>query len=63
MDLKEERNILFDENFNVKEKDKDRIVKFCRELTNITGVQVCTQFGQLYEYLPEVYKSVVTFNA
>ena len=59
MDLIKERNELFDSNFNLISNDVTRLLSFCQEITNITGVQVCTRKGQLYEYLPKVYKSAV----
>lgn len=57
--LVEERNELFDESFKPKIRDLDKILKFCKKLSDETGIQVCTNNGHLYEYLPQVYNSVV----
>ena len=58
-ELKKWRDKLFTENFKPKTSNIEEIVNFCKELSNITGIQVCTDDGLIYEYLPQVYKSVV----
>lgn len=57
--LEQERNILFDENFNYKSNDIERIKQFCKALKEITGVQVCNVQGSAYEYLPQIYRSAI----
>ena len=59
MDIQKEREELFDENFKLKSNDVERIRNFCQELSNLTNVQVCTNNGMLYEYLPQVYNSAL----
>lgn len=63
MDLLKERNDLFDETFKPKIDDVDRIVAFCQELTQKTGIQCCTYYGAIFECLPNVYKSVIKAEA
>ena len=62
MNLITERNTLFDKDFNCKSKDVERIIKFCDNLRFKTGIQVCNCLGMRYEYLPQVYNSVVKLN-
>lgn len=57
--LIQEREELFDENFNHKQNDINKVIKFCQFLRDITGVQVCTSAGSTYEYLPQIYRSVL----
>lgn len=59
-ELQNEREDLFDESFDFQSEDVDRIKKFCRELCDETGVQVCNNNGMTYEYLPQVYRSVLS---
>lgn len=59
MNIKEEREEIFDADFKTKIQDIDRIKKFCQEISSITGVQVCTDKGMIYEYLPQAYKSAL----
>lgn len=61
MNLETLRNKLFDEDFKLKSGSDNltELLYFCAELKNITGIQVCTYNGLLYEYLPQVYNSVV----
>lgn len=59
MDIRVEREALFDDKFKPKSQDIERIKLFCKEISNITGVQVCNDKGMLYEYIPQVYKSAV----
>lgn len=59
MDIIKEREELFDGDFNPKVQDIDRIKAFCKELSEITNIQTCTDQGALYEYLPKVYNSAV----
>lgn len=58
-ELLTEREVLFDEDFRLKSKDLNRIKKFCKMLCDETGIQVCNNNGSIYEYLPQVYNSVV----
>jgi hypothetical protein len=62
MDIIAKKNQLFDENFNSITTDVEEIISFCDILRNKTGVQVCNCFGMMYEYLPQVYNSVVKLN-
>ena len=62
MNIITERNTLFDNNFNCISDDISRIITFCDVLRSITGVQVCNCVGMMYEYLPQVYNSVVKLN-
>lgn len=59
MNLKQERNELFDEQFRPKTQDIERLKVFCKEISHITGVQVCNEKGMMYEYLPQIYQSAV----
>ena len=60
MTLREEKEFVFDENFNchpgVTTKD---IIHFCNRLKTITGIQTCNHLGMLYEYLPQVYRGAL----
>ena len=58
MDIREERQELFDEDFNHKSQNVERVKNFCKVLSDTTGVQVCNNNGMTYEYLPQVYNSV-----
>jgi hypothetical protein len=57
--LQKERNELFDENFNHKQNNLDKVLQFCQILRDETGVQVCNIAGGTYEYLPQIYRSVL----
>lgn len=59
VDIKKERDELFDENFKCKSSDIDRVFQFCEELKNITGILVGNKYGMMYEYLPKVYKGAL----
>lgn len=59
MDLRKEREELFDEDFKCKSQDIQRVYAFCEELTNITDILVGNKFGMMYEYLPKVYRGVI----
>jgi hypothetical protein len=60
MDLRKERELLFDSNFNViDEETENQVIEFCEELTRLTGIQCCTNGGALFEYVERVYNSVV----
>lgn len=60
MDLRKERALLFDSNFNViDEETENQVIEFCEELTRLTGIQCCTNGGALFEYVERVYNSVV----
>lgn len=59
MNIREEREVLFDENFRPKSQDVGRIKVFCKEISRITGVLVCNDKGMLYEYISQVYQSAV----
>jgi hypothetical protein len=58
-ELKAIREKLFDENFKPKYNDVPTIKEFCQELANKTGIQCCTHYGAMYEYVEEVYNSVI----
>ena len=62
MNIQNEKNKLFDENFNSKTDDVGAIITFCEILRAKTGIQVCNGLGMMYEYLPQVYNSVVKLN-
>ena len=60
MDLRKERELLFDSNFNViDEETENQVIEFCEELTRLTGIQCFTNGGALFEYVERVYNSVV----
>lgn len=58
--LIKERQELFDDDFNHKTSDLSRILNFCQFLKDVTGIQVCSITGGTYEYLPQVYNSVLS---
>jgi len=58
-DIKNEKQELFDANFNCINQDTERVVKFCDELTKKSSILCSTKSGKMYEYLPQVYNSVV----
>ena len=67
MTIREEKESLFDENFNCivtdPEKivtDPEKIIHFCNRLKAITGIHTCNHLGMTYEYLPIVYESALT---
>jgi hypothetical protein len=62
MDIVQRKNELFDENFKCKTDNIEDVKEFCDVLTDVTGVQVCTNNGQMYEYLPNAYISAVNAN-
>ena len=62
MNIITERHTLFDENFNCKSNDVNRIIEFCNTLRSRTGIQVCNCLGMRYEYLPQVYNSVAKLH-
>jgi len=59
MTLREEKESLFDENFNCLTRDTDKIIHFCNRLKQITGIHTCNHLGMMYEYLPIVYRSAL----
>lgn len=59
MDLRKEREELFDEAFKCKSRDVQRVYAFCEELTNISNILVGNKLGMMYEYLPKVYRGVI----
>lgn len=59
MDIKEERNELFDKNFKCKTTDQARLSAFCNELTEKSKILCGTKSGKLYEYLPKIYNGLV----
>ena len=59
MNLQEEKNALFDEDFKCITEDKQALVDFCEELTNQSKILCCTKSGKMYEYVSNVYNSVV----
>ncbi len=60
MTLKEEKESLFDNDFNYKTTDVTAIIHFCDRLKSITGIRTCNHLGMIYEYLPIVYKSALS---
>lgn len=56
MSLREE---LFDKDFNLISNDSDKIIRFCKELTDKTGIQACNVFGYVNELTPKLYASVI----
>ena len=58
MNLIEERNCLFDSNFHPLINDTERVVRFCRILSDMSGIQCCTHRGEMFETLPKVYNSL-----
>ena len=62
MNIITEKQNLFDEDFNCISNDTNKLIQFCDVLRSITGIQVCNHSGMRYEYLPEVYRSVVKAN-
>lgn len=59
MTVQEEKESLFDENFNCKTTDIDKIMHFCTRLKKITGIHTCNHLGMMYEYLPQVYRGAI----
>lgn len=60
MDLRKERELLFDRNFNVIDEDTEyRVIEFCEELTRLSGIQCVTNGDAMFEYVERVYNSVV----
>lgn len=57
--LEKERNELFDEEFRCKSNDIERVKNFCKYLREVSGVQVCNCQGSTFEYLPQIYRSVI----
>lgn len=57
--LREEYNAIFDSNGKIKVSDNERVVNFCKAITMLTGIQVCNKYGNVYEYIHEVYKSAI----
>lgn len=53
------RHELFNEDFSIKKNDQDEIINFCRQLTDITGIQCCNVFGYTNELLPKIYNSCI----
>lgn len=58
-ELQKEKSALFDDKFGHISTDINRVKDFCKMLREETGVQVCNNNGGTYEYLPQVYRSVV----
>ena len=58
-ELKKKKEELFNEDFSIKINDINEIKNFCKELSLISGIQVCNAFGYINEHLPKVYNSVV----
>ena len=56
MSLREE---LFDKDFNLISNYSDKIIRFCKELTDKTGIQACNVFGYVNELTPKLYASVI----
>lgn len=63
MDIIQEKEKLFDDNFNLKpEYSNEELLAFCNELTKKSTILCSTKSGKMYEYLPEIYKSVIKVN-
>lgn len=62
MNLVEEKERLFDDDFNCKTDNVDEVVNFCDELTKESKILCCTKSGKLYEHLPNVYISMVNLQ-
>ena len=62
MTIQEELKSLFDENFNCKTKDVDKVVHFCNKLKQATGIHTCNHLGMLYEYFPQVYRGYINLK-
>ena len=58
-EIKKLHDDIFNNNGTIKTDDINKVIKFCGLLTSITGVQCCNKYGNIYEYLPEVYQSVI----
>lgn len=58
-DIANEKEELFDSDFRCINQDQERVVKFCDELTKKSSILCCTKSGKIYEYLPQIYNSVV----
>lgn len=58
-ELRQQREKLFNNDFTIKEPNAEEIIAFCRELTNITGIQACNVFGYTNELLPKLYNSCI----
>lgn len=59
MTIQEEKESIFDENFNCLTTDADKVIHFCERLKKITGIHTCNHLGMTYEYLPIVYRSAL----
>ena len=60
MTIQEEKELLFDDNFECREKvTAEDIIHFCDRLKEITGIQTCNASGMRYEYLPKVYQGAI----
>ena len=57
--IKNEYNEIFDATGKIKIIDKERVVDFCKMLTMITGIQVCNKYGDVYDYIYNVYESAL----
>ena len=58
-ELKKQREKLFNDDFTIKENNIDEIIEFCKELTNIIGIQACNSFGYVNEYISKLYYSAL----
>lgn len=50
---------VFDNEYKCITTDTKKVVQFCDDITKKTNIQICTPKGQMYEYLPNVCRSVV----
>lgn len=57
--LQQQKEKLFDENFNCISNNLDELLAFCNILTEQSTILCCTKSGKMYEYLPQIYNSVV----
>ena len=60
MTLQEEKERIFDADFNCKDTATvEDVLHFCNRLKTITGIQTCNHLGMRYEYLPQVYSGAL----
>ncbi len=57
--LKEEYEKIFDDAGYIKIKNTEQIITFCKTISELTGIQCCDKYGNVYEYVHEVYHSAL----
>lgn len=57
--IEKEYNEIFDADKKIITDNEDKILDFCKILTMITGIQVCNKYGNIYDYIHEVYISAL----